>query len=691
MEINKNISTLVELLNNYTIEIPIIQRDYAHGRNDSHSQQVIKTLLKDMKKALISGEELDINFVYGKEEGKKFIPVDGQQRLTTLLLLHIYAYRNDENKTELLKRFTYNTRISSRAFLDKLIENRKDVLSVRKPSKEITDLQWFLDSWKYDPTVISVLNVLDLIVEEMKDVNDIEKILEDSKKCPIRFKFLKMDDLGMEDDLYIKLNSRGRPLTDLENFKAKLLGRMRELNFSENYTTIFENKFDGDWTDYFWKKQKKNFDKYFYSFFEVLLMNYQIIGRNQNLLDLLDFKKIDKKIFDIIFYTLNYISRNNVSPKIDEIITNSLSKGTYPDKVLFHAVTTYFYNSKGEEKESLHQWIRIIKNLVYNSDIDFEESYIDALNSINNFCDNWDNFLEYLVSDAENIRGFKKEQKDEEIIKAKIIKEDKIFAEEIYKAEANKYFKGQIRSALYLAKNDESYSKDVFIKYWSRIEKLFKDDSTQYGNLMRRALLTISDYTMDVNNYKTFCIERPEDSDHNPTMKTLFSSCSPTVKELLDKIDFDDIKDSLNKIVNETNIKQRDWRYCFIKYPSLFAERYMSKNNMRIVERNKNEGMLIVSNKVASGINKSLYLAALYEELFQRGEKDIEFDNERGTGVKHYLILNKYKIKIYFSDNEFIVKEINNEEENEKYKTNKDITDPITNIADYIEDNYKEK
>ena len=331
MEINKNISTLIELLNNYTVEIPIIQRDYAHGRNDTHSQQVIKKLLKDMKEALISEKELDINFVYGKEDENKFIPVDGQQRLTTLLLLHIYAYRNDENKTELLKRFTYNTRTSSKNFLVKLIENRKNVLSLEKPSDEIKDLQWFFDSWQYDPTIISVLNVLDLIVKEMKDVNDIEKILEDSKRCPIRFKFLKMDDLGMEDDLYIKLNSRGRPLTDLENFKAKLLGRMRELKFSKDYTTSFENKFDGCWTDYFWKKQRnKGFDKYFYSFFEVLLMNYQIIGRNENLLDLLDFKRIDEKICDIISYTLDYISGNNVNPKIDEIIVNSLSKVTYP-------------------------------------------------------------------------------------------------------------------------------------------------------------------------------------------------------------------------------------------------------------------------------------------------------------------------------------------------------------------------
>ena len=121
---NKSPRTLLELLNKYRVEVPIIQRDYAQGRDDDHATRVRLNLLKDMKLAIL-GEtpQLDLNFVYGKIENDKFIPLDGQQRLTTLYLLHIYAFSNDSDKTDILKNFTYETRKSSRDFLEKLNQN----------------------------------------------------------------------------------------------------------------------------------------------------------------------------------------------------------------------------------------------------------------------------------------------------------------------------------------------------------------------------------------------------------------------------------------------------------------------------------------------------------------------------------------------------------------------------------------
>ena len=83
--------TLFELFNEYDVEVPIIQRDYAQGRQDDHAKMVRSNLLNDIKLA-ISGktQPLDLNFVYGKAEENKFIPIDGQQRLTTLFLLHLF-------------------------------------------------------------------------------------------------------------------------------------------------------------------------------------------------------------------------------------------------------------------------------------------------------------------------------------------------------------------------------------------------------------------------------------------------------------------------------------------------------------------------------------------------------------------------------------------------------------------------
>ena len=92
-----------------TIEIPIIQRDYAQGRLGKENLR--KTFLGDLKRALKDNIEMKLDFVYGSVEGGTLNPLDGQQRLTTLWLLHWYiALRagvlNEENLLEYENDFT---------------------------------------------------------------------------------------------------------------------------------------------------------------------------------------------------------------------------------------------------------------------------------------------------------------------------------------------------------------------------------------------------------------------------------------------------------------------------------------------------------------------------------------------------------------------------------------------------------
>ena len=116
-------TTFWNYLKNNHIEIPIIQRDYAQGRLGKENLR--KNFLGDLKKALdneppYKDSEMKLDFVYGSTENDRLNPLDGQQRLTTLWLLHWYiALRagmlNEEN-CAILRRFTYETRISSREF-----------------------------------------------------------------------------------------------------------------------------------------------------------------------------------------------------------------------------------------------------------------------------------------------------------------------------------------------------------------------------------------------------------------------------------------------------------------------------------------------------------------------------------------------------------------------------------------------
>ena len=83
------------------IEIPVIQRDYAQGRQTM--SEVREQFLDAIFDTLSTTPEeltkpLDLDFVYGSlnvGSGNKFWPLDGQQRLTTLFLLHWYLACQD--------------------------------------------------------------------------------------------------------------------------------------------------------------------------------------------------------------------------------------------------------------------------------------------------------------------------------------------------------------------------------------------------------------------------------------------------------------------------------------------------------------------------------------------------------------------------------------------------------------------
>ena len=138
---------LKSLLESYRIVIPLIQRDYAQGRKDLRTTEVRKQLLIDINSALINSEvpTLDLNFIYGKSHNGNFIPLDGQQRLTTLFLVYLFAFR-DSDTCDFLSNFSYETRDSSKQFFTSLFEYRKSIFQLEeKPSEIIKDAAWFAD------------------------------------------------------------------------------------------------------------------------------------------------------------------------------------------------------------------------------------------------------------------------------------------------------------------------------------------------------------------------------------------------------------------------------------------------------------------------------------------------------------------------------------------------------------------
>jgi hypothetical protein len=299
-----------DLINDYKIIIPIIQRDYAQGRKDK--QLIRKGFLGDIKESLDEGKPNPMEFVYGKiekeNEEKKFYPLDGQQRLTTLWLIHwFFALKGNvmshkitkgSNTTtirEILKRFSYETRESSRAFCEDLCDKVSYVdYLVYKKNKEtegkvtladfIKDRTWFYSKRKLDPTIDAMLRTIsgdkdsdnDNIEDVFSDFNSLrcylyyQKLADGDSTAPLKlltFEMIEIRDkaLPVEDDLYVKMNSRGKELTAFEDFKNSLDDWMKiyaQSRMTDDERSTILNNIDQTWTDVIWNSfgVKKGFD-----------------------------------------------------------------------------------------------------------------------------------------------------------------------------------------------------------------------------------------------------------------------------------------------------------------------------------------------------------------------------------------------------------------------------------------------
>ena len=307
---NSKLTSFWNLVKKKTIVIPIIQRDYAQGR---FGQEYLRErFLKQLFQALESEKALVLDFVYGSYENNILYPLDGQQRLTTLWLLHWYlslCTGSLESDREALSHFSYSTRISSRTFCEKLCSikyeyNRKTGAEYNREENIVAFIRnqhWFYTSYEQDPTIQSMLRMLGGTTKEDKDGNDIVDGIEEicvnlsqeklggylnllkSANSPIKFYTLDMEDknLPLSDDLYIKMNARGKVLTDFENFKVDLLNYKPDgetLLIDEDGKTedSFSHLLDTNWTDIFWYNRSSEYkiDDIFLKFLNRYFLNW---------------------------------------------------------------------------------------------------------------------------------------------------------------------------------------------------------------------------------------------------------------------------------------------------------------------------------------------------------------------------------------------------------------------------------
>lgn len=255
-------TTLLHLLQDKGVMIPIIQRDYIQG-SDSQAEKRNKFLDSLFSTLCSTDGNQNLDFVYGRSKEDGYMPLDGQQRLTTLYLLCWSIYKKkgeDEYKKvqHLFKRFKYKTRISTERFCNLLSDYDGELTD--KISDEIRTLTAYDKSWDKDPSVLAMLDILDelcLRLEQNKD--KLDNIFEQVQNGAISFDLLDMESDGFKltDQLYIKMNARGKQLTEFENFKANFIGFLEQKHCEEKYEEDllcdkFSIEVETTWTNLFW-------------------------------------------------------------------------------------------------------------------------------------------------------------------------------------------------------------------------------------------------------------------------------------------------------------------------------------------------------------------------------------------------------------------------------------------------------
>lgn len=492
-----SIETLMDLLENNLV-IPEIQRDYVWGNNET----VVKRFLNNIK----NNNKLDTGFFYSyKIYDDSYALIDGQQRITTLILL--YWYLNIEK--EKLQKFKFKVRENCNNFLTQLLKSNKNDIenSIQNSqlnfSEKIKNSSWYLSIWNDDPTIKSMLKSLEIINNFIKENNEnnIKKNINN-----ITFTCIKHDNRDIEIE-YIRLNSRGTTLTLEEQLKPILIEDIIDIERKNKWL----EKWDKDWQDILWECRYDNiydneyiWNALLYWVRDIFVIEKTICKTSENIkkdLNNLDFeydlisisgnenKKYVLDILDWVIPTLNYINKNIEDIKrvyetenyndLEWILKGKIDSKyslEHSYKVMIYSVLFLFKEQKEENISELDlEKIRIFRNLVLNTDIDSPKDIYNALSSLKKLSKaNSIGELKEILSQL--LTAINNEQRKEELLKLQIFEEYSNYKNIILDMEKSKLFNGKIKNIFILMLSN---STDDIIELYNK-NTIFTDDNIEH-------------------------------------------------------------------------------------------------------------------------------------------------------------------------------------------------------------------
>lgn len=495
-----------ELLGNYMV-VPEIQREYVWGSNKNIVNQFIDSI-KDNK-------DINVGFLYSySNENQEYI-IDGQQRLTTLVLCLYYAslMQGEYDKFKSLLKvnspnmsFTYRVRSNTEEFMQCLFN------SGLYKEEEIKDSKWYHTCYDSDISISSMIALLNYLADIKFDVK-YDDILN------IEFWYYPIDETSLGEDLYITMNSRGKTLDNAEKLKPLLFEKSRkEL---KNWGKIWD-----DWEDFFFTLLNgDDITKINVAMNNLIRIVWELktCGEHNELKPFEAIKDLNLSDIELFFNALKLIVNSEFKNKVDLLFGNKKSDESDGNFLILKSLLLVCIKYREDEKMrnvEMKRVYQLIYNKMYRRG---SQKHIPLLTLLKTYHERIDGNFYNIALDVCSGAG-----KDDYFDTSDLLMIQTMFdyvkdniselsevEKEFWKTQSTDVvkchyiWKGDLSTLINWSSENNNFNIETFCKYSSFFDSLFTDFSGHEINSLRRAwIVGMKEYSpVKVSSYYTFCWE----------------------------------------------------------------------------------------------------------------------------------------------------------------------------------------
>ncbi len=495
-----------ELLGNYMV-VPEIQREYVWGSNKNIVNQFIDSI-KDNK-------DINVGFLYSySNENQEYI-IDGQQRLTTLVLCLYYAslMQGEYDKFKSLLKvnspnmsFTYRVRSNTEEFMQCLFN------SGLYKEEEIKDSKWYHTCYDSDISISSMIALLNYLADIKFDVK-YDDILN------IEFWYYPIDETSLGEDLYITMNSRGKTLDNAEKLKPLLFEKSRK-EF-KNWGKIWD-----DWEDFFFTLLNgDDITKINVAMNNLIRIVWELktCGEHNELKPFEAIKDLNLSDIELFFNALKLIVNSEFKNKVDLLFGNKKSDESDGNFLILKSLLLVCIKYREDEKMrnvEMKRVYQLIYNKMYRRG---SQKHIPLLTLLKTYHERIDGNFYNIALDVCSGAGKDDyfDTSDLLMIQTMLdyVKDNLSELSEVEKefwetqstdvVKCHYIWKGDLSTLINWSSENNNFNIETFCKYSSFFDSLFTDFSGHEINSLRRAwIVGMKEYSpVKVSSYYTFCWE----------------------------------------------------------------------------------------------------------------------------------------------------------------------------------------